>query len=168
MFVPKSDLIRLLNAFGTISDLPIELVLSLHYSLLIIPLKFFLYDGSRIWITPYSTLKSRHFALSQMLVDIFVKFTNVLAFFSDISMKPLPRWYLPEMKQDFFRLHFLQRLALCHLLFEVNTISSLTSLVSLLHLKQYDIDWLISEKAIHLLFNLCRKRVHLIIRLANL
>lgn len=83
MFVPKSDLIRLLNAFGTISDLPIELVLSLHYSLLI-PLKFFLYDGSRIWITPYSTLKSRHFALFQMLVDIFVKFTNVLAFFSDI------------------------------------------------------------------------------------
>lgn len=106
MFVPKSDLIRLINAFGTISDLPIELVLSLHYSLLIIPLKFFLYDGSRIWITPYSTLKSRHFALSQMLVDIFVKFTNVLAFFSDIIDETATALIFTRNETRFFSLTF--------------------------------------------------------------
>ena len=105
MFVPKSDLIRLINAFGTISDLPIELVLSLHYSLLI-PLKFFLSDGSRIRITPYSTLKLRHFALSQMLVDIFVKFTNVLAFFSDIIDETATALIFTRNETRFFSLTF--------------------------------------------------------------
>ena len=151
------------DTFGTISDLPVEFELSLYYSLLV-PLKLFLHNRSGIRITLCSTLKFRHLPPFQMLRNIFVKFTNMLDFSFSIVDETTTALMFTRNETRFFSL-------------AVSTKTSPTpSVVRSKYYFWFDISGIpLAAKTIRnrltlhldILFKLCKKRVHLIIVLAN-